>query len=248
MSTGIVPVVPASTVSATGAGAKSNVPSGADPRHVEERLVRRRRGRSHVFQFRVAEVAERLADLGRRGVRAGSPCTGRRRRRRSGPPSTCRTCRRSAAGDRRPDALARGDDVDVAAVVAEVGERVVLVVPAPRVAAVAAEAAGLAVRVGEGGHGDDLVVGGRDVPAGVVRVVGRGGDDRDPAARRPGRSPGGGCPCWSGRSCRRPSRTSSTLMLTASNSGRRGVASGRAGRGSSRGRRRTTRAGRSRRR
>ena len=47
------------------------------------------------------------------------------------------------------------------AVVAEVGERVVLVVAAPRIAAVAAEPAGLAVRVGQRRDRDDLVVRGR---------------------------------------------------------------------------------------
>ncbi len=58
----------------------------------------------------------------------------------------------------RPDALAGGDQVDVAAVVAEVCEGVVLVIGPPRVAAVATEATGLAVRVGQRGDRDHLVV------------------------------------------------------------------------------------------
>ena len=123
-----------------------------------------------------AEVLERLLDLGRRRHRAAGLVErdgaghGRGRHRRA---------RRVAIGRpglRRPDALAGRDEIDVVAVVAEVRERVVLVVAAPRVAALPARAAGFAVRIGEGRDRDDLVVGGRDLLAGIGVVVRGSGD------------------------------------------------------------------------
>ena len=178
---GTVPVVPASTVATVDEpGLRANVPrlpifdtssSGS--------CVGVGVGRGLPVQ--VAQVAERLADLGRRRVRAARLVERDRAGDRRGRHRGAGHVRVAGAWDRRQDAFARGHDVDVGAVVAEVGERVVLVVAAPREAAIAPEAARLAVRVGEGRDGDDLVVAGRDVARRVVAVVGGRGDDRDAA-------------------------------------------------------------------
>src|SRR5204862_4292058 len=77
------------------------------------------------------------------------------------------------------DAHAGGDEVDRRAVVGEVGQRVVFVGPAGGRPAVPAR---LAVGVGQGGDGDDLVVGGGDEMGGVLVVV-AGGDDVGHALR-----------------------------------------------------------------
>ena len=111
-----------------------------EPRDIEQLLVDAVRVR-RVLPVEVAEVLERFLHLGRRRIRAARLVERDRagdRRRGHGRP------RRDAvgvAGPRREDALAGRDEVDVAAVVAEVRERVVLVVAAPRVARAATEAA-----------------------------------------------------------------------------------------------------------
>ena len=133
----------------------------------------------------VAQIAKGLADLGRGRVGPGRLVEGHGPGDRRGRHGRARHVGVAGPRDRRIDALAGGHDVDVRAVIAEVGERVVLVVTAPREAAVATEPARPAIRIGQGRDRDDLVVARRDVVTRVVAVVGGRRDHRDPTGHDP---------------------------------------------------------------